>query len=598
MPPKAVSRTNEVRARPLRLISAGIAAVLFSAAVGAADSRKNLAAERPSTGGITAHRDISYVFTVPAGASPWHQSLDLHLPAKRRIKPPLVAFVHGAGFWSRADDASGMGDAFARALTAEGVAVALIRYRASPPGRFPENIEDVARAVAHLQRLADRYGYDADRLFLAGHSAGAHLASLAALDEKFLRAAAARPVAGVIAISGVYDLTAGGPLAARKREIIAPVFGDSEPMLRAASPVTHARRGPPFLVLSAENDYSGFQPDARRFAAALRAAGQAEVREIIVPGADHSTVMNSGQARRLLLEFIGVDEASSVVSVLAQARRVWQEPPYSTEPFWRYPELVRSHPVDERFRAALKKIYEYTAFELKSYPLREFHAIALEKFLKSQPVEKVGRGDYLVLTNVRGERVFWNRRQIEPYHPVIVVGVDDERNLFRLTVFYQNKLEYSWKPDTPYMMARSIGAFIYFLKPPPPELQPPTASMYALTLDSFRLSEADPLARMADLPRDVYQVMSHRNACFSCHGFRGTGVRAGHVRARNGEPGGGFALALEDYSPEVLRRFLFEQDKSAAMMGVRPNAVAAPAARRLHELIRAEPDRNRGRQTP
>lgn len=543
---------------------------------------------------VTVHRDIAYV---PASADAYRQSLDLYLPPRSGKKPPLVAFVHG-GFWALSDDAFGFGPALAQALVAEGVAVALIRYRLAPPDRFPDNAEDVAQAVAYLRRVADRHGYDADRLFVAGHSAGAHLASLVALDANYQRTVKDHAIAGVIAISGIYDLTGDGPLARRKKEILEPVFGDDAHKLRTASPLTHARAGPPFLVLSAENDFSGFQPDARRFAAALRAAGQSAVQEIIVPGVDHSSIMDlksrRNPARELVLEFIGVGKTASVVSVLAQARRVWQEPPFTTEPFWRYPELIENHPVDDRFLAALKRIYEYTAFELKSYPLRKFHAIDLGRFLEEQPAEKLGRGEYLTLTNVRGEKVFWNLRRIAPYRPVIVIGLDDERNLFRLSVFYQNRLEYSWKPDTPYMMARSVGAFIYFLKPPPLELQPPTASMYALTTESFRLSPSDPLAGMADLPKDVYEVMYHRNACFSCHGFRGTGARAGHVRARNGEPAGGYALALEEYPPEVLRRFLFEQEKSAALMGVRPNSVIGPAARRLHDLVAAE----RGKVAP
>lgn len=562
------------------LVAAGL---FFFAVAGPAH-----AAAASAAGSI--HRDISYAAS--GSGSGQLQALDIYLPAKSSRKPPLIAFVPGDGLWSMPDDSSGVGASFARAFTAEGVAVALIRYRRAPPARFPDNVEDVARAVAFLQRAAGQYGYDPNKLFLMGHSAGAHLASLAALDENYLRAAGARPPAGVIAVSGIYDLTDSGPLARRKKEILHPIFGADERDLRAASPVVHARPGPPFLILSAEDDYAGFQPDARRFAAALRAAGQSEVQEIIVPGADHSTIMNFSHARHpareLLLEFTGAGKASPMISVLARARRVWQEPPYSTEPFWRYKDLIESHPVDERFRAALKKIYEYTAFELKSYLMHEFHAMDLGKFLEREGADKVGRGDFLTLVNVRGEKTFWRLRELQAYQPVIVVGVDDERNLFRLTVFYQNKLEYSWKSDTPYMMARSVGAFIYFLKPPPAELQPPTASMYALTMQGFRLSEEDPLAMMADLPRDIYQVMHHRNACFSCHSFRGTGVRAGHVRARNGEPAGGYAIALEDYPPQALRRFLFEQEKSAAIMGVRPNAVTVTAARQLHELVAAE----------
>lgn len=589
MLPKAASRTNEAGARRWLELIAGGAAVFF------------LSAESLPAGSVTLHRDISYTLMAPNDVTVKRQSLDLYLPAKGKRKPPLIAFVHG-GFWSLPDDALGVGPALAQALVTKGVAVALIRYRLSPPSHFPDNVQDVAQAVSHLQRKADKYGYDAKKLFLAGHSTGAQLASLAALDEKYLRAANARPVAGVISISGIYDLTENGPLAQHKKKVLEPVFGENPETLRTASPATHARAGVPYLILSAEHDYIGFQPDARRFAAALRATGQSAVQEIVVPGLDHSTIMDFGSghnpARELVLEFIGVAKASPNVSALVQARRVWQEPPYTTEPFWRQPELIRSYPVDAHFHTALKKIYEYTAFELKSYPLRTFHAIDLDKFLAAQSPGKIGQGDYLVLTNVRGEKVFWKREQIKPYQPVIVVGLDDERNLFRLTVFYQNKRQYSWKPDTPHMMARSVGAFVHFLKPPPAELQPPTVSMYALTTESFRLSENDPLARMADLPKDIHDVMYYRNACFSCHGFRGIDVRAGHVRARNGDVSGGFALPLESYPPEVFRRFMFEQDKSASMIGVRPNAVLGPAAHQLHELVVAERGRGSRRQAP
>ena len=589
MPPKAASRTSEVNApRLLGLIVTVASLFLFSA-------------EPSCAGGVTVLRDIPYVFMAPNTVHDNRQTFDLYLPAKGKRMPPLVVFVHGGGYWSMSDDAIGVGPELAKALVAKGTAVALVRYRLSPPGRFPDNAEDVAQAVAYLQRTAGKYGYDTKKLFLAGHSAGAHLVSLVALDEQYLRAAGAQGIAGVIAVSGIYDLTDSGPLAQRKSEILDPVFGNSEATLHAASPVTHVRKGPPFLILSAENDYIGFQPDARRFAAALRAAGNEAVQEMIVPGADHATIMRfdlkHNPARELALEFIGVAKASTVVSVLAQARRVWQDPPYSTEPFWEHRKLIQSYPVDERFLSDLKKIYEYTAFELKSYPLWTFHAIDLGKFLDAQPPGKVGKGDYLVLTNVRGEKVFWKRQQIEPYQPVIVVGLDDERNLFRLTVFYQNKLEYSWKSNAPYLMARSVGAFVHFLKPPSAELQPPTASMYALTTESFRLYENNPLAKMSDLPKQVYDVMYYRNACFSCHSFRGTDVRAGHVRARNGEPSGGFALPLESYPPEVFRRFMFEQEKSAALMGVRPNAVTGPAVRQLYDLVVTERDRLRGRQT-
>jgi len=537
-------------------------------------------------------RDIPYLAKTISANINHRQTLDLYLPASKKKLPPLVAFVHGGGFWSMSDDALGVGSMFAKALVEKGAAVALIRYRLAPPGRFPENAEDVAQAVSYLQKGATQYGYDANKIYLAGHSAGAHLVSLVTLDQRYAHTLNQSGIAGVIAVSGIYDLTENGPLARLKNEILSPVFGSSMKLLSDASPLNHARRGPAFLILSAENDFNLFQLDARHFAAALRAKGNTATQEVIIAGADHSNIINiqieKNPARALLMDFIGLDKASPVISTLVQARRVWQEPPYSTEPFWKHANLIRDYPVDERFRIALKKIYEYTAFELKAYPLKTFHAMNLEAYLNAESGSKIGKGDYLILTNVRGEKLYWKRQDIEPYKPVLVVGLDDERNLFRLTVFYQNKLEYSWKPDTPYLMARSVGGFIYFLKDPPESLQPPTASMYALTPDSFKLVEQDPLAPLANLPQKIHDVMLYRNACISCHGFRGINVRAGHVRARNGEVSGGFALPLETYPDEAFRRFMFEPDRAAAMMGVRPNAVDNSLTKSFYDLVVSE----------
>jgi hypothetical protein len=259
---------------------------------------------------------------------------------------------------------------------------------------------------------------------------------------------------------------------------------------------------------------------------------------------------------------------------------------------WALANGVRAYPVDERFMAGFGLIYDEGArFELASYPFRTFHAIELSRFLASQPRAKIGSGDHLVVTNVRGEKLFWRLSEIEPYQPVIVIGLDDERNLFRLSVMYQNKRAYSWTEEKAEMSVRSIGAFIHFLKPPPPRVYSSTTAMYSFTFDSFRLVEQDPLAALGDLPQDVHEVMVFRNACFSCHSFRGSDVRAGHTRARDGRLQGGFALPLESYPPEVWRQFMFDNHKSAAAIGVRPNPVAGPAAAKLFDIVVRERER-------
>lgn len=547
-------------------------------------------------GAAAVHRELRYVFTPREGVSPRQQSLDLFLPAPSgQTRPPLIAFVHG-GFWRESDDGYGIGKVLADAFVPRGAAVALIRYPLAPAQKFPVQAEDIARAVTFLHRAADQYGYDAKRLFLMGHSAGAHLASLIALDGRYLREARApaRAVAGVVAVSGIYDLGPGGPLAARAGELIEPVFGKDPKGLSRASPVTLARGGPPFLILSGENDFDGLPADARRFAARLRAGGNRDVQEIVMQGHDHFTFFRNARASRnvlrdLVLSFAGAGKLDAFHADLWRARRFWQEPPLSTGPFWAKPGLVRAYPVDDRFMANFGLAYDQgSLFELSSYPLREFHAIDLARFLASLPKEKVGSGGYLVLTNARNEKVFWRLKDIEPYQPVVVTGLDDERNLFRLSAFYHNKRAYSWSDEKTALSVRSMGAFIHFMKPPPPRFQPSTTATLSLTIDSFRLVTEDPLAAMADLPQDVHDAMFFRNACFSCHSFRGTGVRAGHVRAVDGRLQGGYALPLESYPPEVWRQFMFDNPRSAAAIGVRPNPVVGPAAGKLFDIVLKE----------
>ena len=114
---------------------------------------------------------------------------------------PCLAFLHG-GFWQEGDK-GGSGLA-ARALARRGWASALIGYTLAPEARLSDIVAEAGQAVVHLAEHAVDLHLDPARLVVAGHSAGAHLAAALLCGKAGPTAAGA--MAGVVLISGVYDL--------------------------------------------------------------------------------------------------------------------------------------------------------------------------------------------------------------------------------------------------------------------------------------------------------------------------------------------------------------------------------------------------------
>jgi len=532
-------------------------------------------------------KDIPY----RSGAKDRRATLDVYLPPRSGAKPPLLIFVHG-GFWLLSDDEYRIGPSIAGNLTRDGVAVALVRYRLAPAHRHPAQAEDVAAAVGYLVKRAAEYGFDPKRVYLAGHSAGGHLASLVALDRNYLKRQGLPPgaLAGVISISGLYDLAPSWPVSDNQTQAVEKTFGGDSKTLHQASPIAFVRSdAPPFLILNAFQEFTGFPLDARRFADALRAAGAKAVQQSMFKGADHFSIVKlddeNHPVRRTLLAFMGMKPLSQPLADIVAAERRWRVPPYSTAPFWQFAKLARSHPIDERFLRMPLFIFRDRKEELLQFPLRQFHAIDLFSYLDALPTDRAGSGDFIALTNIHGERQVWRRDRIEPYQPVIVIGIDDEKNLFRWSVFYRMHREYSWKSGAaPPPLAMPLGAFVYFLKEPPPELAAQSWH-FGLTADSFRRFHDDPLKAIRDLPKDVEEALTFRNGCVYCHAFRGVGARSHHVHALTGAAQGGFALPLEDYPPEVWREFIFNQVEVAKRMGATPNLVRESARQPLFDLV-------------
>jgi arylformamidase len=113
-----------------------------------------------------------------------------------------LVFIHG-GYWRSLDK-----DLFswlAAPWVAAGINVAMPRYRLAPAASIEAIVDDVVDAMNWLLAHGPEHGIDAERVVVAGHSAGGHLAAaLLAAPRERLRFDPAR-IVGAVPVSGVYD---------------------------------------------------------------------------------------------------------------------------------------------------------------------------------------------------------------------------------------------------------------------------------------------------------------------------------------------------------------------------------------------------------
>ncbi|GAB4544349.1 MAG: alpha/beta hydrolase [Anaerolineae bacterium] len=227
---------------------------------------------QPPANGYTVEsfKDVRYA----EGSADNLTSLDIYTP-DRSGKRPVMIFIHGGG-WTFGDKKhDGRKSA---GFTRDGYVYITINYRLIPAVQFPENITDVAAAIAWTYRNVAEYGGDPNCLFVMGHSAGAHLAALVSTDEKYLKAESLdlRVLKGTVLLDGAgYDIAknieSANPI---ERGIYETAFTTDPNVWREASPVNFVQAGvntPPFLIIYAGARVESYE-QALLLAEALNAA--------------------------------------------------------------------------------------------------------------------------------------------------------------------------------------------------------------------------------------------------------------------------------------------------------------------------------------
>jgi acetyl esterase/lipase len=197
------------------------------------------------------------------GADP-RQALDVYRPSNDDATPrPVVVFFYGGKWQSGAkEDYLFVGEA----LASRGFIVVIPDYRLYPQVHYPEFIEDGAAAVTYTLHHAAEWGGDPQRVSVAGHSAGAYIATMLALDPEFLGSDRDR-IARVVGLAGPYDFL---PLT---DPILQTIFATApDPMV--TEPIRHVDgTAPPMLLATGLGDTVVSPRNVASLAARIREKG-------------------------------------------------------------------------------------------------------------------------------------------------------------------------------------------------------------------------------------------------------------------------------------------------------------------------------------
>lgn len=197
---------------------------------------------------------------------------------------PIVLFFHG-GFWR------GLSKDYVRhvavPLAERNVAAVLPNYDLCPQVPLSTVVDQALQALLWTRSQAALLNGDADRIFVAGNSAGAHLAAMLMAVDWTRHGLARSPIAGAILVTGIYDLRAVLHIQVNEDTRLAPQE------VAALSPQFLALRNPADTIVAVGGDEPPLWIEqSRRFAAKLaQAGGKADL--LILPGLNHFSITAS-----------------------------------------------------------------------------------------------------------------------------------------------------------------------------------------------------------------------------------------------------------------------------------------------------------------
>jgi arylformamidase len=227
-------------------------------------------------------RQLTGELNVAYGSHPL-ETLDIFFSAQSNA--PLLVFIHG-GYWQGLDknQFSHIADGFVPV----GVATAVVNYGLAPDVNMDEIVRHNHNALAWIWRHGHKFGYDPNRIYVCGHSAGGHLAALLAETDwvSFDQALPPQLIQGICAVSGIFDLE---PI---RLSYLNDVLGMDAAVSKRNSPLCKLPDKPvPLILAVGDLETDEFHRQTRIFAESWRSKGF-PVDIIHMAGLQHYSVVN------------------------------------------------------------------------------------------------------------------------------------------------------------------------------------------------------------------------------------------------------------------------------------------------------------------
>lgn len=191
--------------------------------------------------------------------------LDVYYPRDQKELKDVLIFIHG-GSWNSGNKNIywWLGRNFAR----KGIISVVINYPLAPENSYDVMANHSALAVKWVRDHAENYGGNPERIYLMGHSAGAHLAALVSMDDRFFKSSGIEnPVKGVI-LNDAFGLDMFEYLTKSKSQPkpYSKVFSDDPATWKQASPYYHIKNNEvPFSIYVGEKTYDTIKIQSAMF---------------------------------------------------------------------------------------------------------------------------------------------------------------------------------------------------------------------------------------------------------------------------------------------------------------------------------------------